>query len=156
MKKSIKTTPVLMILFAAVIIGSNFCCTGNASSNGNSAPATNTEATALAENTNGVITLTEKTFDAQIKKGVTLVDFWAPWCRPCKMQLPINESVSAELAGKAAVCKIDIDQNNSIADRYNVQSIPTMILFKDGKVVGQFVGVTDKETLLSEIKKHLK
>jgi thioredoxin 1 len=156
MKKSIKSTPVLMILFAAVIIGSNFCCTGSASSNGNSMPATNTEAAAVSENSNGVITLNEKTFDDQIKHGVTLVDFWATWCRPCKLQLPINESVSAELAGKAAVCKIDVDQNKTIAERYNVQSIPTMIIFKDGKVVEQFIGVTDKETLVSEISKHLK
>jgi len=138
------------------VVSSNVCCTGKASNRdamaNNITPAVNT----TTETGGGVIILNEKTFDETIKKGVTLVDFWATWCRPCKMQGPVIEEVNTDMKGKATICKLDIDQNPQITERYNVQSIPTMIIFKDGKMVSSFMGVTQKETIVAEINKYLK
>ncbi|NTW34110.1 MAG: thioredoxin [Bacteroidetes bacterium] len=100
-----------------------------------------------------VISLTESTFDDNIKSGIVLVDFWAKWCMPCRIQSPIIEKVSTEMVGKASVFKLDIDKNPSIADRFNIQSIPTIIIFKDGKPIGQFVGITEKADIVSAIEK---
>jgi len=108
------------------------------------------------ENTAGVIILTDNSFDEKIKKGLVLVDFWAVWCRPCRIQAPILDEVSALMNGKAMIGKLDIDQNPKIRDRYFIQSIPTMLLFKDGKVVKTFVGVTSKEVIVAEINKYIK
>jgi thioredoxin 1 len=98
-------------------------------------------------------TLNNKNFQDQIRKGVTLVDFWAGWCMPCKMMVPVLNSVSKELDGKASVGKIDIERYQAMASKHKVKSIPTLILFKDGKEVNRFVGVKTKDILLKEIKK---
>ncbi|HOY31022.1 MAG TPA: thioredoxin [Bacteroidales bacterium] len=102
-----------------------------------------------------MIILNDKSFDEKINKGLTLVDFWATWCMPCRIQAPILDQVSTEMNGKALIGKLDIDQNPKIRDRYFIQSIPTMILFKDGKVVKTFIGVTSKEVIIAEINKFL-
>jgi len=138
------------------VVSSNVCCTGKASDREAMANNVNTGVNKSNETTGGVVILNEKTFDEAIKKGVTLVDFWATWCRPCKMQGPVIEEVGTAMSGKAAICKLDIDQNPQITQRYNVQSIPTMIIFKDGKVVSQFLGYTSKEEIIKEIDKVLK
>ncbi len=78
-----------------------------------------------------------------------LVDFYADWCGPCKMMAPIVEELSTELDGKAKVGKINVDENSDIAVEYNVMSIPTLILFKNGKEEKRLVGLRDKEELLS-------
>ncbi|HNW90364.1 MAG TPA: thioredoxin [Bacteroidales bacterium] len=111
---------------------------------------------ATTENAGGVIILTDNSFNEMIKKGVTLVDFWATWCRPCRIQAPILDEVSAEMKGKAVIGKLDVDQNPVISGKYFIQSIPTMLIFKDGKVVKTFVGVTSKEVIIAEINKALK
>lgn len=113
-------------------------------------------AAATTENVGGVITLTDNSFNEMIKKGVTLVDFWDTWCRPCRIQAPILDEVSAEMNGKAVIGKLDVDQNPVISGKYFIQSIPTMLLFKDGKVVNTFIGVTSKEVIIAEINKALK
>jgi thioredoxin 1 len=140
-------------IFAVVF--SNICCTGKASNNQVSANNVTPTKTASTDNSSSVIILTEKTFDEQIKKGVVLVDFWATWCRPCKMQGPIIEEVNTDITGKAVICKLDVDQNPAIANRFGVQSIPTMIIFKDGKVVNKFLGVTPKEDIINELNKFI-
>ena len=99
-----------------------------------------------------VIILSENNFDHQTRRGVTLVDFWATWCMPCKMMVPALNDVADELNGKAKVAKVDVDQHQSLAAKYKVRSIPTLILFKDGKEVKRFVGVKDKNFLLKQIK----
>ena len=90
-------------------------------------------------------------FNDTIANGVTLVDFWAEWCGPCRMQLPILEEVSEEIGEKATVGKINVDHELELAQRFGVQSIPTLILFKDGKPLEVMVGLQSKETLYEKI-----
>ena len=94
-------------------------------------------------------------FNDTIANGVTLVDFWAEWCGPCRMQLPILEEVSEEIGEKATVGKINVDHELELAQRFGVQSIPTLILFKDGEIVDNMVGVQSKETLVDKINNAL-
>lgn len=94
-------------------------------------------------------------FNDTIANGVTLVDFWAEWCGPCRMQLPILEEVSGEIGEKATVGKINVDHELELAQRFGVQSIPTLILFKDGEIVDKMVGVQAKETLVDKINNAL-
>ena len=98
-----------------------------------------------------ILTLTEKNFQQQTKGKVVLVDFWAAWCAPCRMMAPILNDVSSELAGKSAVGKINIEEQKSLASKFNVRSIPTLILFENGKEVKRFVGFKQKDFLLKEI-----
>ncbi len=101
-----------------------------------------------------ILTLTDKNFQQQTKNRLVLVDFWAEWCAPCRMMAPILNNVASELTGNAHVGKVNIEQYQSLAQRYNVRSIPTLILFKDGKELNRFVGVKTKEFLLKEIGKQ--
>ena len=84
-----------------------------------------------------------KSFNEAIASGVTLVDFWATWCGPCRMQAPILDSFEAEMGSTVNVGKVDVDEEPDIAQRFNIFSIPTIIVFKDGKEVARTVGVTD-------------
>lgn len=99
--------------------------------------------------------LGKNNFNDTIANGVTLVDFWAEWCGPCRMQLPILEEVSEEIGEKATVGKINVDHELELAQRFGVQSIPTLILFKDGEIIDKMVGVQAKETLVDKINKAL-
>jgi len=83
---------------------------------------------------------------------VVLVDFWAEWCAPCKMMAPVLNDVAGDLTGNSHVGKLNIEQYKSIAQQFNVRSIPTLILFKNGKEVKRFVGIKQKDFLLKEIK----
>ena len=87
-----------------------------------------------------------------VKTGVVLVDFWAPWCGPCRMQGPILEEVATTVGDAAVIAKINIDENTASAAQFGVQSIPTLLLFKDGKVVKEYVGVQRKDELVNTIK----
>jgi thioredoxin 1 len=91
--------------------------------------------------------VTEDQFEDTIKKGVTLVDFYADWCGPCKMIAPFLESVGKELAGKASIIKVDVDQAQRIASTYQVTSIPTLILFNNGKEIDRIVGVRNAKDI---------
>jgi thioredoxin 1 len=101
------------------------------------------------------VTLNDKNFDEEVIKSTlpVLVDFWAVWCGPCQMQNPILEEVAKEYEGKVKVGKLNVDDNPQSASRYNVMSIPTLILFKGGQIVKQMIGVQSKETLEEEFKK---
>ncbi len=99
--------------------------------------------------------ITDQNFDKLIAEGVSMVDFWATWCRPCLMQAPIVEQIAEEVEGKARVYKMDVDQNPFVPQRFGIQNIPTLMIFKDGKMVERFVGLQDKKTLKAALLKHI-
>lgn len=98
-----------------------------------------------------ILTLTDKNFQQQIKNKVVLVDFWAEWCAPCKMMAPVLNEVADKLSGDSHIGKLNVEQYQSMAQKFNVRSIPTLILFKNGKEVKRFVGIKQKDFLLKEI-----
>ena len=100
-----------------------------------------------------ILTLTENNFQQQIKNKVVLIDFWASWCAPCRMMAPILNDVSSELSGNLHVGKVNIEQYQSLAQKFKVRSIPTLILLKNGVEVNRFVGIKNKEFLLQQIHK---
>ncbi len=127
---------------------------------GTSVPATTQQALADDKKANqeeSVKSVSDSTFSKEVLKSdkTVLVDFWAPWCGPCRMQGPIVEEVSNELKGKAKVVKLNTDENQKTAAAYNITGIPALIIFKNGKVVEQKVGLTKKDELLGTINKHL-
>lgn len=97
--------------------------------------------------TQQLVYLDDSNFQTTIAKGVTLVDFYADWCGPCRMIAPIIEELSTEFNGKAKIAKLDIEKAQTTTSSFQVTSIPTIILFKDGKEVKRIVGIRDKETL---------
>lgn len=103
------------------------------------------------------VTITDQNFEREVLKSTkpVLVDFWAVWCGPCQMQSPIVEEVAKVMAGKAKVGKLNVDENPRMAQKYSVMSIPTLILFKGGMVVRQFIGVQSKEVLMGELNKFI-
>ncbi|EFM09113.1 thioredoxin [Paenibacillus curdlanolyticus YK9] len=101
------------------------------------------------------VALTKENFTQSIESGVSLVDFWAPWCGPCKMQLPIVEELAGELAGQATIAKINVDEQPELASQFGVMSIPTLILFKDGQPIDKLVGLQSKDALKTKIQNNL-
>jgi len=102
------------------------------------------------------VEVTDSTFETEIEKhqGLAVVDFWAPWCGPCRMIGPVLDQLAGEYAGKAKVGKVDVDNNTKTAARFNVRSIPMVLFFKDGKVVDQVLGAVPKAHLESKFKQH--
>lgn len=90
-------------------------------------------------------------FKETIASGTVLVDFWAPWCGPCKMQTPILDQVAEKIGDKALITKVNVDENAPIAAEYGVRSIPTLILFKDGEKVQDFIGVQQEPVLIEAL-----
>jgi len=95
--------------------------------------------------------LNDSTFGSQPAPGVMLVDFWAPWCGPCRTQGPILEKAAAQIGASARVFKVNVDNAPQTAQKYGVSSIPTLIVFKNGKPVKQFVGVTQADDLVAAV-----
>lgn len=103
-----------------------------------------------------LLELTTADFDATVATGVTLVDFWATWCGPCQMQTPILEQqVVPAMAGRAKIAKVNVDQARELAVRYAVKSIPALMIFKDGQVVQQFVGLQRGDALVKALEAAL-
>ena len=102
--------------------------------------------------------VTDATFEAEVLKAATpvLVDFWAPWCGPCKAMLPIVEELSQTYTGKVNVVKVNVDENTDTPGKYEVISIPTFIIFKNGEVVESFVGTKSKEEMKQKLDAVLK
>ncbi len=99
--------------------------------------------------------LSDDTFQDGISDGVVLVDFYAEWCGPCRMLTPIVEELAQEMAGKLVVAKVDTDQSMEVAAKFEVTSIPTIILFKDGQMVERVVGLKDLDSLRKMVNKAL-
>ena len=98
-----------------------------------------------------ILTLTDKNFQYQTKNKLVLVDFWAGWCAPCRMMAPVLNEVAEELQGNSHVGKVNIEQYQSLAQKFQVRNIPTLILFQNGKEINRFVGIKSKDFLIKEI-----
>ena len=107
----------------------------------------------LVADNDRIVNLTENNFNQNIEGKIVLVDFWASWCTPCRMMAPILNDVANELNENSLVGKVDIEKFQTLANKFKVRSIPTLILFKDGKEINRFVGVKQKDFLLREINK---
>jgi thioredoxin 1 len=101
-----------------------------------------------------VMTINDASFDKVVSEGVTIVDFWAEWCMPCKMQAPIMDEVAKVAGDTATISKLNVDENPVSAQKYGITGIPTSLVFKDGQEVQRFVGVQNKDTLLNAIESH--
>lgn len=110
----------------------------------------------MAEN-GKVRAVTDQTFAAEVEQssGLTLIDFWAVWCGPCRMVAPIVEQLADEYEGSLKVLKLDVDSNLQTSTRYNIRNIPTILFFKDGKLVDQVVGAMPKQFLERKVQQHL-
>lgn len=110
----------------------------------------------MAEN-GRTVTITDSNFESEIEgaAGLAIVDFWAAWCGPCRIVAPIVEELAVEYEGRVKVGKLDVDENQRTATRFGIRSIPTILFFKDGKLVDQIVGALPKPHLERKIQEHL-
>jgi len=103
------------------------------------------------------MTITDATFESEVLNAAepVLVDFWATWCGPCKAIAPALEEIATEQTGRLKIAKLDVDANGETAMRFGVQSIPTLILFKDGQQVERLLGAMPKQSIMSKLERHL-
>lgn len=104
---------------------------------------------------NGVRNITDGDFDEVTGSGISLVDFWAPWCYPCRMQGPILEKVAEKIGGKARVCKMNVEENRETPVKFGITGIPSLLIFKNGEKVQEFLGVQQEEALVSSLEAHI-
>jgi thioredoxin 1 len=97
------------------------------------------------------IELTQDNFDATVSSGISMVDFWAPWCGPCRMLAPVIDELATDFEGKANICKVNTDEQQDLAVKFGVRSIPTIVFMKDGEVVDQMVGAASKQAFADKI-----
>ena len=102
-----------------------------------------------------VKTFTDSNFDTEIKAGVTLVDFWAEWCGPCRRLAPTVDAIATEYDGRVAVAKMNVDENPSIPGRFMIRGIPTLLIFKNGELVDQIIGLESKEAITRKLDAQL-
>ena len=105
----------------------------------------------LAADNDKIITLNDKNFKNQTKNGILLVDFWAPWCGPCKMMAPVLNEMADLDSDKVTIAKVNVDNQQQLAQKFNIRSIPTLVMFVNGKEVKRFSGVKNRSFLLKEV-----
>ena len=103
------------------------------------------------------VQITEKNFESEVVKSdlPVLIDFWAEWCGPCRAIAPVVDEISKELAGKLKVGKVNVDENQELAVKFNVMSIPTLLIFKKGEPVDSIIGAMGKDQLMEKLKKQI-
>lgn len=101
-----------------------------------------------------IVHATDENFTSETNSGLVLVDFWAPWCGPCKMIAPVLEDLDSEIGDKVKIVKVDVDENQESAGKFGVMSIPTLIVLKDGELVDKVVGFQPKEALAERLEKQ--
>lgn len=106
--------------------------------------------------TKSALKITGESFDQIVAKGVSVVDFWAEWCMPCRMQGPIVEKVAGTMGDRVSVCKLNVDDHPGPAERYRVTGIPTLIFFKDGNEAERLVGVQNEATIVNTLESLLR
>ncbi|MDA3967515.1 MULTISPECIES: thioredoxin [Helicobacter] len=99
----------------------------------------------------GYIELTEENYDETIKDGVVLVDFWAPWCGPCRMIAPVIDKLAQDYAGKAKICKVNTDEHQDLASKFGIRSIPTIYFYKDGQKIDEMIGASSEQDLKNKL-----
>ena len=102
-----------------------------------------------------VKTFTDSNFDEEIKTGVVLIDFWAEWCGPCRRLAPTVDALATEYDGRATVAKMNVDENPNVPSRFMIRGIPTMLIFKDGALADQIVGLAAKEDIARKLDQQL-
>jgi len=102
-----------------------------------------------------VKTFTDSNFDEEIKNGVTLVDFWAEWCGPCRRLAPAVDAIASEYDGRATVAKMNVDENPNVPGRFMIRGIPTLLIFKNGQLADQIVGLVPKEEITKKLDQQL-
>ncbi|WP_019120238.1 thioredoxin [Brevibacillus massiliensis] len=102
-----------------------------------------------------IVNVSDQTFAQEVESGTVLVDFWAPWCGPCKMIAPVLEQIDSEVGEKLKIAKLNVDENPETSGRFGVMSIPTLMVFKDGQMVDKVIGFQPKEALMATLGKHL-
>ncbi len=101
------------------------------------------------------IELNKDNMEQIVKEGVSLVDFWAPWCGPCRMIAPVIDQLAQEYEAKAKICKVNTEEEQNLTVQYQIRSIPTILFFKDGEIVDQLIGSTNKVALEEKLNKYL-
>lgn len=104
------------------------------------------------------VEITDANFEEEVIKSTipVLIDFWAVWCGPCKMIAPLVKELATEYEGKVKIGKLDVDNNQSVSIKYGIRSIPTLLIFRDGKVIDQIVGAVPKASIVEKLNSHLK
>lgn len=103
-----------------------------------------------------IVNVTDQSFSEEVEQsGTVLVDFWAPWCGPCKMIAPVLEEIDSEIGDKLKIAKVNVDENPDTSGRFGIMSIPTLMVVKDGQVAEKLVGLQPKEQLMEALNKHL-
>lgn len=102
-----------------------------------------------------IVNASDQSFKQEVENGSVLVDFWAPWCGPCKMIAPVLEELDQEIGDKLKIVKVNVDENPETASQFGIMSIPTLMVMKDNEVVDKMVGFQPKDALLGSVSKHL-